>query len=739
MDNRITLFVSSIGDDSFTGRYPDEVCGEGPFKTIGRAIDEIKDLPQNCEVQVLLRDGVYNIHSELVLNEEICKDRKITIRNCNGEKPVISSGYLLNNWVKTTDYPKGMPELARGKIFEHNIPVINGRVPEVKTLFQGNNWLKRCSSRGFIPIDNSGVDRPWHMLKMPEGIIRDYTLLKEAEIKIRPSFQWAMNYLEIERWDEEKGLITSKNAATYHMKKCHNFIDNITENAWIENSPEFMTEPGNWYYDRTNQKLYLWTKTDLDNIQIPTLTEFLKIDGDEEKTGRCISNILVEGITFTLGERFTITDTVATMQHEWESCDSPNALLRLRDAHNCTVRNCVFEYSSNGAIRLDLNCQNNTIENNTIRFVGGTGILLGGYGPGLRNVNRFNTITGNHIYNCGEIYWQSIGIFAWQSSDNTISHNLIHHTGYIGIVVSGCRPQIFCHDKDNPLHDYGVREQLHARRDEIGSVEKWQEIWDVNRYSSETEWFINLVNEMYPYQNVQNNIIEKNDIYKCMQRMSDGNGIYVSDTRKGNIVRGNYVHDMDGLGGQQAIRTDEFLAGTVIEENVIYRCNGGGINLKHYNNNAINNIIIDIRTVHEKELSGADAQMFFGYFSLVCVLDSDKLPDEEKITIKDNVIVLCDPKQTYYRVGNNDGGLLDDQIDKGRLDQCILENNLYYSASRQDEFRSFIQQLGEKGLDKGCAFEDPLITIRNKTLIVGKDSPLFKMGIKVPTIEDAGI
>jgi parallel beta-helix repeat protein len=738
MNKKITLFVSPDGDDGLSGRYPDKIgTTDGSFQTIQRALEEIRTIPNGCDVQILLRDGTYKIHSGIVLSSDLCLDRRVTIKNCCGEKPVISSGYPLLEWTKTSEYPLGMPECCKGKVYQHTIPLINGKAPNIKTLFQGKKWLKRCSSKGFVPEDNSEFDKRWHSLKVPKGVINDYSLLSNAEVRIRPSFQWALNFLEVENWEEEKQKITTKSGGTYYLQKCHNFIDNITESAWIENSPEFFTEPSCWYCDHVNSTLYFWPEKDLDNIIMPTLTEFIRIDGEEEISGICVNGVNIEGITFTHGERFRITDNVGTLQHEWECYDSPNAIIRLRDAHNCTVKNCVFEYSSNSAIRLDLNCQYNEISNNTIRFVGGSGVLLAGYGPGLKNVNRFNVVKENHIYNCGEIYWQSIGIYVWHGSDNLVSHNLIHNTGYIGIVVGGSRPFVF--STNEAVFDTCNREHLHARRDEIGSVEKWQAIDNKKSYSSETEYFIRLVNEMSAYQHVENNIVEKNEIYKCVQRMSDGNAIYVSDTCTGNYVRCNYIHDMDGMGGQQAIRTDEWLNGTIIENNVIYRCNGGGINLKHYNNDAINNYIIDVRTVHTKDLSGAEAQMFFGYFSLVCVLDSNILPDTKKIKIKNNVVVLSDSKQTYFRVGNNDGALLDDQIEKGRLDQCLLENNLYYAEERQDEYKNFVEQLNHRGLDKGCVFNNPLITIDNKKINIDSNSPILKMGIKSLDIEDVGI
>jgi len=84
------------------------------------------------------------------------------------------------------------------------------------------------------------------------------------------------------------------------------------------------------------------------------------------------------------------------------------------------------------ALRLDLWCRENRVEGNHIDRMGGTGILLCGYGPGTRDVNKQNTVANNHIHHCGQIYWHAAGIFVWQSGRNRIANNLVHHLPYTG-------------------------------------------------------------------------------------------------------------------------------------------------------------------------------------------------------------------------------------------------------------------------------------------------------------------
>ncbi len=87
--------------------------------------------------------------------------------------------------------------------------------------------------------------------------------------------------------------------------------------------------------------------------------------------------------------------------------------------------------------------QNNKVEGNRIDNLGYTGVLLCGYGPGTKDVNKNNLITNNEISRVGQLWFHALGIFVFQSGFNTISHNYIHDTLYDAIVVSGVRPRFF--------------------------------------------------------------------------------------------------------------------------------------------------------------------------------------------------------------------------------------------------------------------------------------------------------
>ena len=139
-------------------------------------------------------------------------------------------------------------------------------------------------------------------------------------------------------------------------------------------------------------------------------------------------NINFKGLTFTKGDRSVWYKNRKGwgIQHDWDTFDYGNALLRFRGAENCKVTECRFTNSGGSAMRLDLHAQNIEIKNNYIDYVGHMGILLAGYGPGTKDVNKNNIIENNILHHVGQVIWHGHAIFAWQSGLNIIANNYIH-------------------------------------------------------------------------------------------------------------------------------------------------------------------------------------------------------------------------------------------------------------------------------------------------------------------------
>ena len=295
------------------------------------------------------------------------------------------------------------------------------------------------------------------------------------------------------------------------------------------------------------------------------------------------------------------TGTCSTRPTRWFACAVPRT---------ASIEQCHFAHSGSGAIRVDLHGQENKISGNQIEHMGGAGILLCGYGPGTKDVNKKNLVYNNHIHHTGEIYSHSPGIMVWQSGENRVANNLIHHTPYTGIILSGCMTRLF-HEAD------GRELGRTIRRHEIGGLPKNPKLEDVR-----------------PYLHTRDNLIEYNEIHHAMEMLGDGNAIYIRGAGAGNVIRRNYVHHLVApMIMQCAIRTDGGQMDTLIAENLIYKCISQGIMLK-LNNRCENNIVADIiapprgyyLAVREGPMTGAIIKRNIFYSSNKECVFIDELP-----------------------------------------------------------------------------------------------------------------
>jgi hypothetical protein len=211
-----------------------------------------------------------------------------------------------------------------------------------------------------------------------------------------------------------------------------------------------------------------------------------------------------------------------------------------------------------------------------------------------------------------------------------------------------------------------------------------------------------------------------------MQKCFDGNAVYLSDVGDGNEIRRNYIHHLNGNGMQQAIRTDAFLKNTMIAENVIYNCNGGGINLKYYNNHAYNNIIADIHDIVYENSAGKINRMFIGYFSIMDVFTRSKMPPYTSCNIQNNIVYKVDSHNTFFRQGSVNG-----KLTELKIEECNLDKNLYYDVNLGDHGQSALDYYRTRGADKNSMVADPLFRdIKKGDFRLKENSPAYQMGFK---------
>lgn len=701
---QVDFYISPRGNDAWTGKLaePNTEETDGPFATMEKARNAVRKFRAETAVKAILvqiRGGEYPLSKTVVFSlQDSGEESSITYEAFPGETPIFHSDLNLGSWKKLEAPLPFLPKSAQENIWVADLPENSPR--HFYTLYDSQGLLPRARSKGFIPSGSKGVSR--YQLPYPTATMRAWPNLDDVELVVRPHHAWIVNILPLESIDTKNKIATTSVAATYGMKHLH-FLPK-TKSAWVENVIDALDEPGEWVLNSREGKVYLWPRNDgpPKDIRIPRLKEYFLIEGQNDLKGptdQPVRNLHFKGLTFTRGEADRMKSGDKGLQHDWQFHDKANALVRFRGTENCSIENCHFLHSGGTAIRADLHSQKNRIVSNHLEHLGGTGILIAGYGPGTKDVSLQNLIENNHIHHVGKVHAHSPGIFLWQSGQNRVAHNLIHHTPYSGIIISGVMTQFFS-KKGNS------RELVRTiRRHETGPTPKAT------------------LEKIHPFLHTHDNLIELNEIHHVMQQLNDGNGIYIRGCGAGNIIRRNYIHDLLApTVMQSSIRTDGGQRDTLITENLIYRCVAQGMQIK-LNNHCTNNIIADIRPgTHKGE---ERAPMFLKLY-------------EGPLTggaFQKNIFYHPGKDVVFYQETKNFrtpvGAFAKD---------ADTDHNIYFCVGNPKLGKDFLAQKKREGVDKNSLASDPLfVDPKNGDFRFLPNSPARKLGIKPLDLSNVGL
>ncbi len=573
--NETHFYISTKGNDNWSGRLlePNSDNSDGPLATLDGARIKLREHIKNglsAPLTVLIRGGEYILDSTTVFGPEDSgkSEYPIYYRAYPNETPVFTGGKKLDNWEKCNDDPQGVSDKAKDNLWFCEIPEDQKSVWQITTLYDGKKLLTRSRSEKFEASDKQVLDPYNAQPKDVRGVDWDAEPLvfsrefrysgddlkawespSDIEIFLSPKHGWLINMLPLDRIDTKSKTAYFAVDPTYGIRPGNEY--------YVENAFEYLDEPGEWIFNSKEGRVYIWPENNLTeaDIRAPFLQEFIRVEGIEDSIA--VRFLHFEGLTFRHGLRDTWKPGDKGLQHDWEMYDKGNAVLRFRHAEDCSVSKCNFEASSGSGVRLDLHAQRIKVADCIIANLGGTGILLSGYGPGLKDENKFNTITNNYIHHVGTIYKHSPGIFIAQSGHNLISHNTIHDLAYNGMIISGYRP-----------HELVLAKPLRNRREWVSSI-RVNEIGPFIKHITPEmlrNWLEFDVSKIEPLLQARENLIEYNEIYRVMLELHVGNGIYFSAMGKNNRAVRNYLHDIYNSNGY--IRLDDVTGYTIITHNV---------------------------------------------------------------------------------------------------------------------------------------------------------------------------
>ena len=709
--------VAVNGDDGNAGSRV------SPFGSIERARDAVrgyKSKHPTGDITVWIHGGTYQLKETLVfsLADSGNLNQRITYAAWPGEEPILSGSARVTGWKLLDHAPKDLPRVAQGKVWVADVSQLRqmkakqkkspsvasqmDRVARFFTLYQGRGQLPRARGEKFFLVKNSKRRRKISdnsYTPFLKNHMADWADISEGELMLIPDRSWVYNILPIEKIDLKRKRLITAVPGTYNLSRTRTHVQ--VPNTQIQNVLGLLDKPGEWMVDRRTNRLYLWPKNLVagkpsDDIQVPVLTELIRVQGKTDYRGAKdtpVEYLTFKGLTFIHGDRIAWQGMTGWgVQHDWERFDTASAMLRFRGAENCAVEDCQFLDAGASGLRLDLHAQRNRIIGNKFHRLGGVGILLAGYGPGTKDVNRNNIVSNNHISHIGQLYAGSPAIFVWQSGGNRIDHNLIHDTPYVALVVTGR----ISWSKDGKA--------------QCSRTVRWADVKQAGWTPSNLpkSW-----TTREKYLHARNNLVLRNEIHHVMQVCCDGNAIYVSGAGGGNRVIENYCHDSPSRHMNSAIRCDNDQHGTTIERNIIFRTGGDAEGFMSKGNNTIRqNLVIDLRS------NSGRHRGYLRFFS----------GDIHGSIIEGNIFYSRDAKQTIIADGKPRGGK-----PATRFRQAHADYNLYFNEQLPHWGLEILTTHQKLGIEQHSIIADPMfVDIDKQNFQFRKGSPALKLGIAQP-------
>ncbi len=534
------LVVSPDGDDANDGSL------ENPIKTFEKAKELVKSIASDETVTVWFREGTYLIENTVAFTAE--DKGNVLYRSYPGEEVVFSGAKEISgSWSETT--------INGVNAFVTDMPV-ESDADYFRSLFKGNVRLSRsCYPKEGVlkvaaePKDSEKTLGDWApdffvfspvVYAHPSDML-DFSNVKDIDVKLMHF--WCEDLMPVYSIDKETGRIVTRKSTAMKTRVDDNYI--------LENVKEALSLPGEWYLDRTEDKLYYIPEegdTVENTVLYAGLTEqLLTFDGAK--------NISFQGISFEKtdwdhidgkhtgnlldpsGEYYGIIEYGT--EHPQAAFEVPSAIY-VQASSNIDFTDCRFENISYSAVKFDKAATDCDITSSLFNEIGGNAVFIHGDDVVPATTQRIN-VTDCHIKYYGRIFNNAIGILLTHAYDCDLSNNEIHDGWYTGVSV-GWRWGYAEHPTDK------IR------------------ICDNLIYNIGNAW------------------------------LSDMGGIYTLGVQPGTVISGNEIYNVGcdegayGYGGW-GIYLDEGSSFMTVENNLVYDCSSQTFHQHYGQDNMVRNNI----------------------------------------------------------------------------------------------------------------------------------------------------
>jgi L-rhamnose mutarotase len=471
----VDIYVSVNGADANLGTK------EKPLATLNAAIRKARELRRLNDasvkggIRIILGKGFYQLHEPVIFRPEDSGTKDSPTEIIANARVVLSGGIPIKNWKKLNHTVTGLPKESIGKVWVTDIPNFDGSDLQFRQLWvNGNKAIRAKNYNG----EEMGRILSWDTEKQTCTIPlqKNISLTNSKGMEMLIHQWWAIANLRVKSVKvigntEELSFMQPESRIQSEHPWPAPWISDKTGNSafYLSNAIQFLNEPGEWFEDLQNHKLYYWPKAseNMQKVEViaPALENLLKIEGTIDQP---VSYVSFKGISFAHStwlrpskqghvphqagmymldayklEKAGTPDKPTLENQAWVG--RPAAAVEVAYANNTLFESCRFVHLASTGLDYKKGTADNQIKGNLFKDIGGSAILMGTfsdeatevhlpYNPtDQREISSNNRIENNLITDVTNEDWGAVGIGAGYVNGIKILHNEISDVSYSGI------------------------------------------------------------------------------------------------------------------------------------------------------------------------------------------------------------------------------------------------------------------------------------------------------------------